>query len=135
MRRRVLVRIALIAGLAAGPGAASAAEPAPAPSPEICRADAQRLCADVPVGVRGRVQCLVAHLDALSPACRAELEPVLQPPPADGVGAARGACQADAARLCAGVAPADGAVAHCLRDREAELSAGCRDALRSEGAR
>lgn len=39
------------------------------------------------------------------------------------------ACQADARKLCPGARPGGGRVLGCLKEREAELSAGCTAAL------
>ncbi|MGD9835231.1 MAG: hypothetical protein AB7U92_20955 [Piscinibacter sp.] len=39
------------------------------------------------------------------------------------------ACQADARKLCPGARPGGGRVLGCLKEREAELSAGCQAAL------
>lgn len=38
----------------------------------------------------------------------------------------KGACKADAEKLCAGVQPGHGAIMQCLKQHEAELSAGCK---------
>lgn len=47
---------------------------------------------------------------------------------AQGIGMGQ-ACQADAAKLCPGVQPGGGRVLACLKQHEAELSAGCQAAL------
>jgi hypothetical protein len=48
---------------------------------------------------------------------------------------ARGACQADAQRLCAGVQPGHGRIATCLMDKHAELSPECTQELEQMRAR
>lgn len=40
------------------------------------------------------------------------------------------ACRADAQKFCRGIEPGGGRLLTCLKGREAELSAGCRDALK-----
>jgi hypothetical protein len=47
----------------------------------------------------------------------------------------RGACRADAERLCKDLERGGGAVARCLREHENELSDACRDQLDSRGRR
>jgi len=50
---------------------------------------------------------------------------------AQGPGA--GPCQADAERLCKGVAPGGGALARCLKEHESELSKECSDQITKRG--
>ncbi|MFX8832873.1 cysteine rich repeat-containing protein, partial [Acinetobacter baumannii] len=40
------------------------------------------------------------------------------------------ACRADAQKFCQGIDPGGGRLLTCLKGREADLSAGCRDALK-----
>jgi hypothetical protein len=40
------------------------------------------------------------------------------------------ACRADAQKFCQGIEPGGGRLLTCLKGREAELSTGCRDALK-----
>jgi glutamine cyclotransferase len=40
------------------------------------------------------------------------------------------ACRADAQKFCQGIEPGGGRLLTCLKGREADLSAGCRDALK-----
>ncbi len=47
---------------------------------------------------------------------------------AQGTGAMQ-ACRSDASQLCSGVQPGGGRVLACLKQHEAELSAGCKAAL------
>jgi hypothetical protein len=42
---------------------------------------------------------------------------------------ARGACKADAEKLCPGVERGHGRIAACLRQNEAQVSAACKDAM------
>jgi hypothetical protein len=44
--------------------------PTPPPTRQACRADFHKFCADVRPGSGRVAQCLLAHRDGLSPACR-----------------------------------------------------------------
>lgn len=70
MHRVPLALAALAAILAVRAGAAE-----PAPSPGVCRADAERLCGDLPPGLGDRVRCLRGHGDRVSPGCREAMTP------------------------------------------------------------
>jgi hypothetical protein len=67
---------------------------------------------------------LLAGLLTLASGALAQQEPI-----------ARGACQADAQRLCAGVQPGHGRIATCLMDKQAELSPECAQELEQMRAR
>ena len=55
----------------AGPAAQQApSTPTQPPMRQACRADFQKFCADVRPGSGRVAQCLLAHRDGLSPACR-----------------------------------------------------------------
>jgi cysteine rich repeat protein len=43
--------------------------------------------------------------------------------------AARGACKADVEKLCKDVKPGEGRIAQCLKSNEANVSAGCKEAM------
>ncbi|RDJ27475.1 hypothetical protein DWF00_11015 [Bosea caraganae] len=58
----------------------------------------------------------------------------LQPAFAQDSAALRRACQADAARLCAGVMPGGGRIANCFKEKRDQLSDGCRTALQQASA-
>jgi hypothetical protein len=59
-----------ISNLGAARAQQAPSSPAQTPLHQACRADFQKFCADVHPG-RGQVaQCLLAHKDNLSPACR-----------------------------------------------------------------
>jgi hypothetical protein len=88
-----------------------------------CRADVKRLCPGAAGGPAVRA-CLREHEDALSEACRTRME----------AGRERGkamkdACAADVKAHCAGVERGQGRLHRCLREHQADLSPGCRDAL------
>jgi hypothetical protein len=65
--RRVVVVAATLVGFVGvfGGGSARAQEP-----DRACMADAARLCAGVEPGGGAQVECLKAHKDELSPACK-----------------------------------------------------------------
>jgi Cysteine rich repeat len=48
----------------------TSASPAQPPLRQACRADFQKFCADVHPGSGRIAQCLLAHKESLSPACR-----------------------------------------------------------------
>ncbi len=39
----------------------------------------------------------------------------------------RGACRADVEKLCKGVEPGEGRLAHCMKEHESEISPGCKE--------
>lgn len=97
-----------------------------------CHLDRQRLCGHVADADAQRL-CLFERRADASPACRARI--AASSDRRARIPDARIACSDDASRLCAGVELGRGNLGRCLHDHEAELSAGCRDALRmrSEG--
>lgn len=52
-------------------------------------------------------------------------------PQSGGRGGAMQACRADVEKLCSGMRPGDGKLGQCIRSNHDQLSAGCRDALKS----
>jgi hypothetical protein len=117
--RAVLAALLLLAG----PASAEEAPPV-LPGLGVCRADAERLCPDVPQAGGALARCLREHQEELSGVCRERLD-------ARGRRASRvrDACSADADKLCADVEPGQGATVRCLREHESELSERCRSAL------
>jgi hypothetical protein len=89
-----------------------------APSPmDACRADAMKLCRDTRPGGGRVVACLDAQQDKLSATCQAALPLASQ-------------CVQEARKLCDANGQADAsALRQCARDRAAEFSPACRDAL------
>jgi hypothetical protein len=53
-------------------------------------------------------------------------------PPSDAL---RGACSADFKKLCGKVTPGAGRITTCMKEREAELSPTCREAMNSAEGR
>lgn len=95
-----------------------------------CRADQEKVCGDVKPGDGRVADCMKAHLDGLSAACRAAMKGKLAQDAADP----SRPCRKDAAAFCAGIKPGDGRLLGCLRARK-DLSKECREALaRKDGA-
>ena len=104
-----------------------------------CKSDISELCKDAPSGIGGRLQCLKANQDKLSPACMGAIQSVL------GVVKAKAAtmqnaprpikaCQSDLATLCPDLTVGEGGRIKCLRDNAPKLSPGCADALKAAKA-
>jgi len=94
----------------------------------LCAGDYQRLCPGVPPGGGRILACLNAQAEKLSQACfQALAQQGL------GTAAALRMCQADFARLCAGVPPGDGRALACLLAQRDRVSAGCDAALTAHG--
>jgi hypothetical protein len=128
---RLAFGLLVLAMAAAGPPA-FAADPEPADvgvTGGPCRADADRLCKDVPAGGGGRARCLREHRDQVSPECRAQLEPAQRERNRERLSEVRAECQEDVAKLCPDVQPGGGAILRCLRENSEKLSAGCREAM------
>jgi hypothetical protein len=102
-----------------------------------CRADFARLCPGLPPGEAVFGDCVRRHLAEVSPECRAKLEAAKAARRENGRLGPRqlGACRTDVERHCAGVRSGGGRLRRCLEGRGAELSAGCRGALRDAAAR
>lgn len=94
-----------------------------------CRADAQKYCQGVAPGGGKIRDCLVGHMDDLTPACQSLVNK--QPDP---VSASAGpvvlACASDTKSMCKGVQPGGGRILDCLIDHQNDLSDGCYDALK-----
>jgi len=121
-----------------GPPASATGAPAPAGTPpgalangapmkrlhQVCAADVEKFCKDVPRG-RGRVAiCLNAHAGELSAGCK---------PVAQDIGARKTArvqmhadCAADIQKLCADMPAGPGRTGFCLSEHAAQLSAVCK---------
>jgi len=95
---------------------------------KACGGDISRVCSTVPAGGGRIAQCLLAHEEKLSPACR---DFVAKARTAQG---AMFACTADAERVCPGVAPGGGRIAVCLTGKREALSRDCARALDEAGA-
>lgn len=102
----------LISNIALAQGAAARA----------CNGDIQSFCAGVSQGGGKIVQCLRAHEQQLSPACKADMQRA-----AGLMKEVAQACEDDVHRYCAGAAP--GTTRECLRNNFRELSPGCKREL------
>jgi hypothetical protein len=121
------------AAVVAPPAAPSGAPPAAAPlRPALgaCRTDMATLCASVTPGRGARVKCLMENQGKLSPNCAAAVTSVAaqqRDQRADRQQDNRIACDADAAKLCAGArGPAR---RQCLEVNAAQVSPACADVL------
>lgn len=112
----------LFAGLFSA-GAALAQDARPM---QVCKADADKLCASAERG-GGRMRCLVENEAKLSGECKAVITKMQE-----ARNAVREACKTDISSLCAAAdADKEGRRAgmRCLRENQAKLSKGCADAL------
>jgi len=133
-----LCAVVLVAGLGCGWGWQSGTE-AFAAAQNPCAEDMARLCADVPSGPEGmiaRMECLEAHENELSDACRSfeatmggrrmerseELRQKRE---------FRQNCVGDMTAFCQEAAPTSGGMIGCLNDHENELTAPCRQSLQA----
>jgi len=126
--RRNIAALTATVGLLALFGLSAGAQEAGHPAGNPCRADMERLCADVPPGGGAKIRCLKSHEDQLSDACRAQLAAHSQQGHGHGAKVLQ-ACGDDAKRLCTDVEPGSMGSLRCLRQHEADVSSACRDAM------
>ena len=126
-------------GAAPVPAAAPASAPVPAAAPatsaaaanvhQACHADIAAVCAGVDKSNGGIGKCLKDNAAKLSPGCQAAIADrkakmqVLRQQ-------AKAACATDSQTLCGAGAKGHAAL-QCLREKESQLSAGCREVLAS----
>jgi hypothetical protein len=122
-----------------------AANPAPAPGGggrnpfAACKADAASLCKDAPSGISGRLQCLKANQDKLSPECMGVIRAVLGTVQAKAAAMENAprpvkACQQELATLCPDITVGEGGRFKCLRDNAPKLSPSCAESLKAARA-
>jgi hypothetical protein len=92
--------------------------------PFPCKADTEKLCADVVPGEGRIVACLWSKQDQLSAECKAAAQMR-----AERRKNAVEACKPDAETYCKDVAPGHGRVVLCLHKNKAKLSPGCRSVM------
>ncbi len=89
-----------------------------------CAEDVAKFCKDVQPGGGRMAQCLKAHENELSGACKEHIAQIKQ----------RGrefqeACQDDVRKFCKDVKPGSGRIMHCLKEHQDELSPECKEKL------
>ena len=89
-----------------------------------CKADAQKLCPDVQPGDGKLLECLKTHQADLSPACATNIKSAQQ-----AIKQMSDACEPDIEKFCFDTTMGKGGVASCLKKHQADLSAGCKDAV------
>ncbi len=89
-----------------------------------CAADIAKFCKDVQPGEGRIVKCLKEHENELSTACRERQQEVK----AKGKGMQQ-ACRGDVEQFCKDVQPGGGRIIKCLKEHEAQLSAGCKEQM------
>lgn len=93
-----------------------------------CVADRQQFCANVQPG-QGRIfQCLKQNEANLSAACKQKVQERVAQMRARGQ-QIRQQCRQDIQTVCANVQRGQGRIWQCLKQNEANLSAGCRQAM------
>ena len=98
--------------------------PLSARAQDACKADAERLCKDIPPGGGRIITCLKSHESDLSPACKERM----------AAGKARmervkEACKPDVEKFCQGIKPGEGRIVACLKSHDSELAPACRQVV------
>jgi hypothetical protein len=89
-----------------------------------CKADVQKLCADVQPGEGRIIECLKTHQAELSPQCSTNMKAAQQ-----AIKQVSDACEPDIEKYCFDAPVGKGGVASCLKKHQADLSAACKDAV------
>ncbi len=95
-----------------------------------CARDIETFCKDVQPGGGRIVNCLKEHESELSQACRERGQEVKAK-----VKDAQQACRGDVEQFCKDVQPGGGRIVKCLKEHEAQLSAGCKEQMGQRPAR
>lgn len=101
------------------------------PGRDACKADVEKYCKDVEPGQGRMGKCLVSNEANLSESCKAAIERAREHAErmrqrADAI---TQACMEDMKKFCEGVQPGHGRIARCLKQNEAGVSEGCRNAM------
>jgi len=94
----------------------------PAQADSACLSDAQRYCAQIPIGEGRVLTCLQARWNELSGACQQEIQHIQ-----NRAREIDQACSIDVWQYCRGVAPGADRIRVCLWSRWDDLSSTCRE--------
>jgi len=104
------------------------------PGRDACKEDVEKFCKDVQPG-QGRLgKCLHEHEAELSEECKAAVAKAREHAQRmrERAQAIIEACRDDMKKFCEGVQPGHGRIVHCLKQNQAGLSEGCRNAMEQE---
>ncbi|MFZ1038061.1 MAG: cysteine rich repeat-containing protein [Smithella sp.] len=85
-----------------------------------CKADAEKFCKDVEPVHGNMAQCMKQHEAELSPACKERIAAANEK-----VKECEKECKPDVEKICKDIKPGQGRIVRCLKQHQAELSAGC----------
>ncbi len=97
-----------------------------------CKADLEKLCAGVEPGEGRLIKCLKEKESQVSAECKASWDK-MKDERKDRRQEMRAACGGDAEKHCPGMKPGDGQLMKCMKEKEAQLSAGCKAAMSEMG--
>lgn len=117
------LRGCLLACLVAAP--ALGAGEAPKTPADPCWNDMGVVCPGVSVGGGRMMDCLIAHQDQVSGACKAYMGEIKEK-----VKEVSKTCQDDIAIFCPDTAPGHGTIIKCLKDNVTEISVECQESMR-----
>ena len=121
---RNVMKVIVSGALATLVSTAFAAEGAKGMQQGACKADAQKLCADVQPGEGKLLECLKTHKADLSQACAGNMKQVQS-----ALKQASDACEADIEHFCFDTPMGKGGIASCLKQHSADLSPQCKSAV------
>jgi hypothetical protein len=97
-----------------------------------CKADLEKLCAGVQPGEGRLIKCLKEKESQVSAECKASWDK-MKDERKDRRQEMRAACSSDVEKHCPGMKPGDGKLMKCMKEKEAQLSEGCKSAMSSMG--
>ena len=89
-----------------------------------CKGDIEKFCKGVEPGKGHLMKCLKGHDNMLSQGCKDSAAKMKEK-----MHAFKDACKADKEKFCKDVKQGKGRIIACLKGAEANLSAGCKDAM------